>query len=321
MAMSAQAQTFAGGLQNDRYGRLFRESLLIRLIEEKVIELYPSDKIQSPVHLSIGQEAVAVGVCEALRKTDVLYSTYRGHAYYVAKGGDLGELMAELYGRLRGFAKGKAGSMHLAAPKVGMMGSSAVVGSTISHAVGSALAARFHGTDQLSVTVFGDGATEQGSYHESLNFASLYQLPVLFVCENNGLAVHSPGHERQAYNILTHANAYGIETVHVMEGWDFIKIGDTIRQVTDVMRRDGKPRFVEIETCRYKEHVGPGEDFHFGYRGVDAVNAWKEKDPLIQDKDSVARFTPEIVKEIQAAVDFAEASPRPNRNELVTDVY
>ena len=319
--MTAQAQTSKGGIENDRYGRLFREALLIRLIEEKVIELYPSDKIQSPVHLSIGQEAVSVGVCEALRKTDILFSTYRGHAYYVSKGGDLGELMAELYGRLRGFAKGKAGSMHLAAPKVGLMGSSAVVGSTISHAVGSALAAKSRGSDQLSVTVFGDGATEQGSYHESLNFASLYQLPVLFLCENNGLAVHSPGHERQAYNILTHVKAYGIETLHIKEGWDFIKIGDTMGQIYDAMRKDGKPRFVEIETCRYKEHVGPGEDFHFGYRGAEAVNEWKKKDPLMTDKDSIARFTPEIVKEIQAAVDFAEASPLPGRGELVTEVY
>jgi TPP-dependent pyruvate/acetoin dehydrogenase alpha subunit len=317
--MTAKAQT--GTLANDRYGRLFREALLIRLVEEKVIELYPTDRIQSPVHLSIGQEAVSVGVCEALRKTDILFSTYRGHAYYISKGGELGELMAELYGRVRGFAKGKAGSMHLAAPKVGMMGSSAVVGSTISHAVGSAMASRFRGNDQLSATVFGDGATEQGSYHEALNFASLYQLPVLFICENNGLAVHSPCNERQAYNILNHVGAYGIETVRIKEGWDFIKIGDVMGQIADAMRKDGKPRFVEVDTCRYKEHVGPGEDFHFGYRGAEAVNAWKAKDPLILDKESVARFTPEIVKEIQAAVDFAEASPVPGREELVTDVY
>lgn len=317
--MNAKVQT--GDLSNDRYGRLFREALLIRLVEEKVIELYPSDKIQSPVHLSIGQEAVAVGICEALRKTDILYSTYRGHAYYIAKGGDLGELMAELYGRQNGFAKGKAGSMHLAAPKVGMMGSSAVVGSTISHAVGSAMAARFRESDQICATVFGDGATEQGSYHESLNFAALYQLPVLFLCENNGLAVHSPGHERQAYNILTHVKAYGIETTHIKEGWDFMGVADVTAQICDAMRKDGKPHFVELETCRYKEHVGPGEDFHFGYRGAEAVNAWKAKDPLIQDKASLARFTADIAKEIQAAVDFAETSPLPARDELVTDVY
>jgi pyruvate dehydrogenase E1 component alpha subunit len=306
---------------NDRYDRLFRDALLIRLVEEKIIELYPADKIQSPVHLSIGQEAVAVGVCEALRKTDLLYSTYRGHAYYMAKGGDLGELMAELYGRLKGFAKGKAGSMHLAAPNVGMMGSSAVVGSTVSHAVGAALAARFRGSDQLAVTVFGDGATEQGSYHESLNFASLYQLPVLFVCENNGLAVHSPTHERQAFDILTHAKVYGIQAERISEGWDFIKVGDVIGQITAAMREDGKPRFIEVDTCRYKEHVGPGDDFHFGYRGADAVDAWKAKDPLVQDKDRLARFTAGIVAEIQAAVDFAESSQLPGRDELLTDVY
>jgi len=304
-----------------RYKELFRQALRIRLVEEKVIELYPSDKIQSPVHLSIGQEAVAVGVCESLRREDLVFITYRGHAFYIAKGGNLPLLMAELYGRVNGVSKGKAGSMHLASPDVGVMGASAVVGSTISVAVGAALAARLRKKDQLSVVCYGDGATEQGTYHESLNLASLYGLPCLFLCENNGLAVHASLAERQSYRILDHAAAYGIETVRIDDGWDFIKVADATRQITDAMRQDGRPRVVEVMTCRYKEHVGPGEDFDAGYRSRAAVEAWMAKDPLCTDTALVADLRPALDAEIAEAVAFAEAGALPGLTELLSDVY
>jgi len=307
--------------RNDRYQELFRQALRIRLVEEKVIELYPSDKIQSPVHLSIGQEAVAVGVCEALRPEDAVYITYRGHAFYMAKGGPLPELMAELYGRRNGVSGGKAGSMHLAAPQVGVMGASAVVGSTISVAVGGAMANRILKKPGLSVVCFGDGATEQGTYHESLNLASLYGLPALFLCENNGLAVHASLAERQSYRILEHARSYGIETVRIDEGWDFLKIGDVTRQVTDAMRADGRPRVMEVMTCRYKEHVGPGEDFAAGYRSQAEVEAWMAKDPLCADTALVAELKPALDAEIDQAVAFAEAGELPGFDDLLTDVY
>ncbi len=307
--------------RNDRYQELFRQALRIRLVEEKVIELYPSDKIQSPVHLSIGQEAVAVGVCEALRPEDAVYITYRGHAFYMAKGGPLPELMAELYGRRNGVSGGKAGSMHLAAPQVGVMGASAVVGSTISVAVGGAMANRILKKPGLSVVCFGDGATEQGTYHESLNLASLYGLPALFLCENNGLAVHASLAERQSYRILEHARSYGIETVRIDEGWDFLKIGDVTRQVTDAMRADGRPRVMEVMTCRYKEHVGPGEDFAAGYRSQAEVEAWMAKDPLCADTALVAELKPALDAEIDQAVAFAEAGELPGLDDLLTDVY
>lgn len=307
--------------RNDRYQELFRQALRIRLVEEKVIELYPSDKIQSPVHLSIGQEAVAVGVCEALRPEDAVYITYRGHAFYMAKGGPLPELMAELYGRRNGVSGGKAGSMHLAAPQVGVMGASAVVGSTISVAVGGAMANRILKKPGLSVVCFGDGATEQGTYHESLNLASLYGLPALFLCENNGLAVHASLAERQSYRILEHARSYGIETVRIDEGWDFLKIGDVTRQVTDAMRADGRPRVMEVMTCRYKEHVGPGEDFAAGYRSQAEVEAWMAKDPLCADTALVAELKPALDAEIDQAAAFAEAGELPGFDDLLTDVY
>ena len=302
------------------YERLFYEALRIRLVEEKIIELYPLDKIQSPVHLSIGQEAVAVGLCSKLKQDDWLFINYRGHAFYLAKGGPLPELFAELYGKRTGLSKGKAGSMHLAAPRQGVMGASAVVGSTISHAVGAALASKIRGEDRVFVTVFGDGATEQGVYHESLNFASLHHLPVLFLCENNGLAVHSPLGERQSFSLTSHAKAYGIESAVVEDGYDFVKLSTICGDVLGKVRNNQQPMLLEIKTCRYKEHVGPGEDFETGYRDLGQVKAWKEKDPLEIDSELITRFKLKISKEIESAVEFAEASPFPTIDDLMTDV-
>ncbi len=302
------------------YEKLFRQALLIRLFEEKVIELYPSDRIQSPVHLSIGQEAVAVGVCHALQRDDLLFGNYRGHAFYIAKGGDLKQMMAELFGKATGCGRGKAGSMHLAAPEVNFMGSSAVVASTIPHAVGAAWAAKHRGTGQIAVAVFGDGATEQGVYHESLNFAAIRDVPVLFLCENNGLAIHTHTEKHHAYDIVGHAAAYGIESEQIDDGHDFMGIARRIGELVAAMRVDRKPRFVEIITCRYKEHVGPGDDWHVGYRSKEVLAAWQARDPLIQNAELVRRLTPELQREIAAAVEFAEASPWPDRGELLQHV-
>jgi TPP-dependent pyruvate/acetoin dehydrogenase alpha subunit len=301
------------------YRRLFRTALLIRLVEERIIELYPSDKIQSPVHLSIGQEAVAVGVCDALRPDDLVFATYRSHGFYIAKGGQLDAMFAELYGRRGGVSGGKAGSMHLAAPEVGLMGSSAVVASTIPHAVGAALSFKRRGSPRLAVAVFGDGATEEGVYHESLNFAAVMKVPVLFVCEDNGLAVHSHRPVRQAYRLTEHAAAFGIASRRVEEGWDMLAIRQATLEAA-AEARAGKPIVLEIATSRYKEHVGVGEDFHFNYRSSDSVDAWKRRDPLVVDARLAAELAPEIEAEIAAAVAFAEASSAPDHAELLTDV-
>ncbi|MBM3646997.1 MAG: thiamine pyrophosphate-dependent dehydrogenase E1 component subunit alpha [Alphaproteobacteria bacterium] len=304
---------------DELYRRLFRTTLLIRLVEERVIELYPSDRIQSPVHLSIGQEAVAVGVCDALRADDLVFATYRSHGFYLAKGGRLDRMFAELYGRIGGGAKGKAGSMHLSAPEVGLMGSSAVVASTIPHAVGAAMSFKRQGSDRIAVAVFGDGATEEGVYHESINFASLMKVPVLFVCEDNGLAVHSHRHIRQSYRLQKHAEIYGIASCRVDEGWDMLAIREaSLAAVAHV--RAGRPFLLEIATSRYMEHVGVGEDFHFQYRDRAAVDAWKARDPLVVDKALTEALRPELEREIEAAVAFAERSPAPGRDELLTDI-
>ena len=305
---------------NSTYEKYFYESLRIRLVEEKIIELYPSDKIQSPVHLSIGQESVAVTLCDHLKKNDWLFINYRGHACYLAKGGPLPELFAELYGKKTGLSKGKAGSMHLADPENGTMGASAVVGSTISHAVGAALASKIRGENRIFVSVFGDGATEQGVYHESLNFAALHNLPVLFLCENNGLAVHTSLAERQSYSVIPHAEQYGIQTFKGKDSTDFMELSSIFSDAISKVRTNLMPVLVEVNTCRYKEHVGPGEDYDDGYRSEADINKWKIKDPLILDKSLVEKFTPKIKDEIDKAVEFAESSPYPGIDDLLTDV-
>jgi TPP-dependent pyruvate/acetoin dehydrogenase alpha subunit len=300
---------------------LLFKALRIRLVEEKVIELYPSDRIQSPVHLSIGQEAVAVGACHRLRRDDLLFGTYRSHSFYLAKGGDMNEMFAELFGKATGCGRGKAGSMHLAAPDVGMMGASAVVASTTPHAVGAALAAKRRATGQVTVAVFGDGATDQGVHHESLNFAALHQLPVLFLCENNNLAVHTRRETRQAFAILDQAALYGIPAVRLEEGHDPVAVDALVGRLVTEIRNGGGPRFVEVVTCRYKEHVGVGDDSALPYRNQERLASWKLCDPLLGERDLVARFTPAIAAEIADAVAFAENSPWPAAGALLEDVY
>jgi pyruvate dehydrogenase E1 component alpha subunit len=249
-----------------------------------------------------------------------VFGSYRSHAFYLAKGGSMRQMFAELYGKATGCCGGKAGSMHLAAPEVGFMGASAIVASTIPHAVGAALAARRRGTDQITVAVFGDGATEEGVYHESLNFAALHHLPVLFLCENNGLAVHSRIDARQAYDVVEHATAYGIPTRVCAQGNDPRAVFDTLSDAVRLVREDGAPCLVACDTYRQMEHVGIGDDHHVGYRSPSAADAWRHTDPLLLDAARVARFTPEILREIDDAVAFAESSPWPGPESLLADV-
>jgi TPP-dependent pyruvate/acetoin dehydrogenase alpha subunit len=300
--------------------KLLRDALRIRMVEEKIIELYPSNQIQSPVHLSIGQEAVAVGVCSNLNASDWVFINYRGHAFYLSKGGPLPEFFAELMGKIGGLSKGKAGSMHLASPEHGVIGASAVVASTISHAVGSALAAKIQGQkNRVFVSNFGDGAMEQGVFFESLNFAALHQVPVLFLCEDNGLAVHTPLSDRQAFNLEKLVGTFGIQYFDIAEGYDPQKVSDLSKEPIDTVREKQIPVFLRVQTARYKEHVGPGEDFGAGYRSEEDINKWKALDPLINDPN-LEKFKEEISAEINEALDFAYKSAAPTREDLLTDV-
>jgi TPP-dependent pyruvate/acetoin dehydrogenase alpha subunit len=303
----------------DLYEKLFRLSLLIRRVEEKIIDIYPTDKIQSPVHLSIGQEAVSVGLCAALEPNDMIYGSYRSHALYLACGGDLFRMFAELMGRVEGISKGKAGSMHLTFPEKGLMGASAVVATQLPHAVGSAFAAKHRKSGQVIACVFGDGALEEGVSHESFNFAALKSLPVLFLCENNGLAVHSHQRDRQSFSIEGMAKMYGLRYQRLEEGWDFMKIHSVCRETLRAVRA-GEPQFLEVATFRSKEHVGTGDDFDRGYRDRAGFDRWQAHDPLVQDQALARKLLPQVNAEIETALARAEASPVPGLEELLTDV-
>ena len=301
---------------NDLEKQCFR----IRMIEEGISSIYASDKIQSPVHLSNGQEAVSVGVCARLEKQDLVFGTYRGHALYLAKGGCLKKMMAELFGKVTGCGKGRAGSMHLADKENGVMGCSAIVSSTIPHAVGAAYAAKLRKSGQIVVCFFGEGAMGEGVYHESLNFSAKHQLPILFVCENNEWAIFTRVNDVHAIEPCSHAEAYGISSTLLKEGWDVREVNDAAQREISKLREGGGPRLLEIQTFRYMQHVGPGTDIGTGPRDEYAFEQWKKKDPVNQ-----FAIDTEMVEVIQAelaqAIEYAEQSPFPKESDLLENVY
>jgi TPP-dependent pyruvate/acetoin dehydrogenase alpha subunit len=299
---------------------LILEAYKIREIERRIIQIYPTDIIQSPLHLSIGQESLAVGVCAHLDAHSQLFTTYRSHAYYLAKGGNLKKFFAELMGRIDGCCEGKGGSMHLADSNVNFMGTSAIVASTIPHAVGAAFANKVQKNDRLVVCVFGDGAVDTGVYHESLNFASLHGLRIVFVVEDNGLAVHTRKEERQAFDLLDHAKSYGLQTYSLEETHHPLAVAELMKNVYKKVMKDEQPGWVLLKTFRYLEHVGTNEDFDIGYRDKREYNSWYQLDP-------VASFIPSdferemIETEIAEAVRFGSESEFPARADLYKDVF
>jgi TPP-dependent pyruvate/acetoin dehydrogenase alpha subunit len=314
-------------LHEPLHERLYRSMLRIRRTEEEIARVYPTDVIKSPVHLSIGQEAVAAGVCDTLKREDIVFGSYRGHAMYLAKGGDLPRMIAELYGKVTGCARGKGGSMHLVDVASGVMGTSAVVASTIPNAVGYAYANRLLKRRNVVVSFFGDGATEEGSFYESLNFARLKRLPVVFVCENNGYAIHAPLKQRQPLaNIRERAAVFGIQAEHI-GGNDVLRIRERVNRAVSALRagKDG-PYFFECVTYRWKEHVGPGEDFGPGFRPKKELGPWLKGDQLgrlarLISKERRAAIEGEVAAEIREAFAYAEKSPFPEAAELLSHVY
>jgi TPP-dependent pyruvate/acetoin dehydrogenase alpha subunit len=307
--------------------RLYRSLYRIRRAEEEIARIYPTDKIKSPVHLSIGQESVSVGVCEALRPEDVVFGSYRSHALYLAKGGDLKKMMAELFGKATGCAMGKGGSMHLIDPAHGVMGTSAVVGSTIPPAVGYAYALKIQSKKAIVASFFGDGAVEEGAFHESLNFAKLKNVPILFVCENNLYAIHTHQRHRQSLdNICDRARAYGIPAERFEED-DVLKIFERMTAAVELIRSGASgPLFFECRTYRLKEHVGPHDDFHLGYRSRTEAEPWVQNDSCrrlaaLLDPAARARIEAEVREEIRDAIEFAEQSPFPVPADLYSDVF
>lgn len=300
--------------------------LKIRLVEEEIARVYPTNKIKSPVHLSIGQEAVSAGVCEALDPRDVVFGTYRSHALYIAKGGDLRKLIAELYGRATGCARGKGGSMHLIDVDHGVMGTSAMVATTIPQAVGYAYALKVQRREQVVVCFFGDGAVEEGAFHEGLNFAGLKKLPVLFVCENNRYAINTPQLARQPLdNICKRAEVYDIPALRI-ERSDVLAILDASTKAIADIRSNRGPRFLECMTYRWREHVGPGEDFDLGHRLRSEMEPWIAMDQVSRIRDMltgdvVGAAATDVEAEIRDAFEFAERSPDPELADLESHVF
>ncbi|HEY2875679.1 MAG TPA: thiamine pyrophosphate-dependent dehydrogenase E1 component subunit alpha [Reyranella sp.] len=311
---------------NSPAARLYRSMYLIRRVEEEIIRLYPTDKIKSPVHLSIGQEAVSAAVCDHLEKSDVLFGTYRGHALYLAKGGDVPRMMAELYGKVDGCARGKAGSMHLVDPSVGMMGTSAVVATGISNAVGAALALKMRKSKAIVVCFFGEGATDEGAWHESMNFASLKKLPILFVCENNFYAIYSHVKDRLAGpGLQVRSQAYGIPA-ELIEDHEPMKLHERAGAAVAAVRRGEGPRFLECMTYRWRDHVGPTEDRVHKYRPDAELDAKIEGDNLkivgdLLPADQRKSIEAAEEKRVADAIVFAEASTFPEDQEVYDHVF
>jgi TPP-dependent pyruvate/acetoin dehydrogenase alpha subunit len=313
--------------------RMLHGIMRIRLIEERIQALYAEQEMRCPTHFSIGQEAVAVGVCTHLRREELVTSAHRSHAHYLAKGGDLKAMLAELYGKATGCSAGKGGSMHLIDRDAGFLGAVPIVGSTIPIGVGTALSSMLQGDPRLTVIFFGDGATEAGVFHESLNFAAIHKLPVVMVCENNLYSVltslewrHPGGRE-----IVELARGHGVFS-RQGDGNDpdvtYHLTGEAIEQA-----RSGQgPAFLEFKTYRWLEHCGPNDDQHLGYRPAAEVEAWLARDPLklyttrlreraIVTEADVAGMARLIAEEIDDAVAFAQASPFPARDQLAAHLY
>ena len=301
--------------------KLFESMLRIRLVEESIANKYSEQKMRCPTHLSIGQEAIAVGVCANLTTKDQVLSTHRAHAHYLAKGGCLNSMMAEIYGKASGCSKGMGGSMHLIDTSVGFMGSTAIVGNTIPVAVGLALEKKLTRKKSIACVFFGDGATEEGAFYESVNFAIIHSLPILFICENNLYSVYSGLEVRQPVDrkIYKMVRAMGISAQHG-NGNDVEEVARKVKHAKTMILKSGGPQFLEFDTYRWREHCGPNFDNNIGYREESEFLKWKKKDPLKNfysenSQKYIDRKIDTISQEIDDAHQFADDSKFPTLQE------
>jgi len=321
VALQAQEKT--------RLIELFARMCLIRAFEQRVSSLYREAEIPGFIHTSLGQEAVAVGVCAALRDEDWIATTHRGHGHCLAKGADVDGAMAELFGKATGLCKGKGGSMHIADPRKGILGANAIVGASLPLATGAALSSHVLGRDEVTVAFFGEGAANQGVFHEALNLAAIWQLPVLFVCENNGYAEFTDSRtmsRRESVAALGHA--YGVRSAAV-DGNDVEAVFAVAEDAVDGCRSGDGPVLLEAATYRWQGHY---EGDPQTYKPVEEAEAWLARDPLLlargrieaQELSSAAELD-EIVRDAEARVaraeEFARSSPYPDNAEIFTDVY
>jgi pyruvate dehydrogenase E1 component alpha subunit len=327
---SAAERTTTAARPAELWLSMYRDMATIRFFEDQVNELYRGAKMPGLAHLYSGEEGVAVGVCSALRRDDYITSTHRGHGHCLAKGADVGRMFAELLGREPGYCRGKGGSMHIADHANGNLGANAIVGGSTGIATGAAYSAKHRGTDQVAVCFFGDGALGQGVLYEVMNMASLWRLPVIYVCENNLYGEYTPCGETIAGEILARARAFGIHAESV-DGQDVQLVNATMKRLVERARRGEGPAFLECKTYRYYgHHVG---DVNREYRTKEEEREWMTgHDPLhtlasrltahgLADESVFERIRADVQTEIDSGVQFALAAPYPEVSEVDEDVY
>ncbi len=320
-----------GGLSKEPLLSLYRRMLLIRRFEERTGELFAQGRLPGFVHLYIGEEAVAVGVCSVLRNDDYITSTHRGHGHVIAKGGDVSRMMAEIYGKSTGYCKGKGGSLHISDMSIGMLGANGIVCGGVPIAVGAAYgSARIRHTDQVTAAFFGDGATSEGAFHEACNMASAWKLPAIFVCENNLYGVGTRlGRIAPTEDLTARAIGYGMPAVSV-DGNDVLAVREAAQEAVERARAGGGPSFLECKTWRHRAHF-EGEDVSL-YRNEEEHQGWLTKEPIkrfaqkLLERGTVTQEELEaqeesVRAEIDEAVRFAEESPEPAPEEALEDVY
>ena len=312
---------------------LLENMVRIRMVEEAIAAHYPEQQMRCPVHLSIGQEAASAGVCAALRPDDLAMSGHRSHAHYLGKGGNLNAMIAEIYGKETGCCQGRGGSMHLVDLKAGFVGAVPIVGSTIPIATGLAFADRQLKRDRITVAFLGEAATEEGVFHESVNFASLHHLPIVFVCENNLYSVYSPLSVRQPAQreVWQLAAGHGV-TAHQGDGNDPLAVYELMRDAAAQARSGRGPVFLELKTYRWREHCGAGFDNHIGYRTEAEYLAWRERDPISNFESHLkatgefdvlrdAQFKAQVETEITEAFAAAKRAPFPAGATMMNHIY
>lgn len=312
-------------VMKDMYLRMLR----IREFESKAQSLFADGRIPGFVHLYLGEEAVATGVCACLSDEDYITSTHRGHGHIVAKGGDLKFMMAELYGKATGYGKGKGGSMHIADRDKGILGANGIVGAGHNIAVGAGLSAQLRETDQVCVCFFGDASTNQGTFHESMNLAAVWKLPVVFVCENNNYGISmSQARHQKIKDVADRGAAYGIPGI-VVDGNDVLAVYEAATEAVSRARKGQGPTLVECKTYRWRGHFegDPGN-----YKPKEEQEAWLKKDPIprfeaflkennVMNEKELSACVEQVMNEIKEAIQFAEESPDPDVASVVQDIY
>lgn len=316
-------------MDREKLLEIYRKMMTIRTFDEKVSDLFAKGMIPGFVHVYLGEEASAVGICSALRKDDYITSTHRGHGHCIAKGADVKFMMAELFGKATGYCKGKGGSMHIADMDIGIMGANGIVGGGFPIAPGLAFSAKEKNTDKVAVCFFGDGASNQGSFHESLNISAVWKLPVIYVCENNLYANTTPLiKQMNVRDVATKANAYNIPGV-IVDGNNVLSVFREAEEAVKRARLGNGPTLIECKTYRWHGHYEGDPEL---YRTQDEVSQWKKKDPIISfrlyllnemdvTKEILDEIDKNVQKKIEDAVRFAKESPETDISEALTDVF